>query len=925
MSSSDCAARARRLAAACACLVLLTPFAVAFTPRQTPARFDLLVIPAPDAVVGLRALPVASLSPGDPLRAGWDRLALDEGGGWEGWIDERSGLPTLAIGRGVEWFPVTAGGLPMSGPPALEQLEALARAFMERHPVVLGRFGGQLRLDRAASGPAGERVFLVTFGQVVDGVPVVGARYDFQVVAGRLVAFGATRWSEVHAETTPRLPRDAARAALDAYLGIQAPDEVVDLERGTLHLLPIAAGGNRALAYAGPRGAGYTHRLTWRFAFAVPDEPATWVAEIDASTGEVVSLVDETRYARVKGGIYPLSNDGIGPEGTEQPGFPMPFADAGATQSANDQGVFSCSSGTIVSSLAGPYIRVSDKCGAVSASATCPRDIDLGDGPGTDCAVPPGASPGNTHAARSSFYHLNRVMEKGRSWLPGNGWLASQVVDNVNINNTCNAFWNGTVNFYRSGGGCRNTGELQGVFVHEWGHGLDANDGGGYDNPSEAYADIVAFMEARESCVGRGFFVSGNCSGYGDACLDCSGIRDQDWGNHQRQLPATPTNFLQTNCGGGDGPCGREGHCEAYVSAEAVWDLAARDLPAAGLDPASAWQLAEKLFYLSRTGSGGNAYNCALPSSDGCGTGSWYHKFRLQDDNDGNLTNGTPHAAAIYAAFARHGIACGAATDPTNRSSSTLPAARPARPERRPERRGRPPVLERRRRDLALPHPAQRPRLRARADDRRRRRLAHDLLHRHRRRRGPDALLPRAGPVLQQRVRERGLRVRGGDDRRARRAHRAGPRRLRLRRPRQGQRAGRQRRRVGDGPDLVHDRAPARDPDAGPVLARLGQVRRLARHHRRARRARRRPALDRHRRHDHRRVHRRRRRRGGDRHRAPRDRGGRLRAAVDRRRRRDGDHRPRGDDRLEHGRAVRQRRHLGTARAPAGDGDRLSR
>ncbi len=356
----------------------------------------------------------------------------------------------------------------------------------------------------------------------------------------------------------------------------------------------------------------------------------------------------------------------------------MPFADAGPTQSANDQGIFSCSSGTIASSLAGPYIRVSDKCGAVSASAACPRDIELGDGAGTDCAVPAGASPGNTHAARSSFYHLNRVMEKGRSWLPSNGWLASQVVDNVNVNNTCNAFWNGSVNFYRSGGGCRNTGELQGVFVHEWGHGLDANDGGGYDNPSEAYADIVAFMEARESCVGRGFFVSGNCGGYGDACLDCSGIRDQDWGAHQRQLPATPTNFLQTNCGGGDGPCGREGHCEAYVSAQAVWDLAARDLPAAGLDPASAWQLAEKLFYLSRLGSGGNAYNCALPSSDGCGTGSWYHKFRLQDDSDGNLTNGTPHAAAIYAAFARHGIACGSATDPTNRNSSSCPPlARP--------------------------------------------------------------------------------------------------------------------------------------------------------------------------------------------------------------------------------------------------------
>ena len=53
---------------------------------------------------------------------------------------------------------------------------------------------------------------------------------------------------------------------------------------------------------------------------------------------------------------------------------------------------------------------------------------------------------------------------------------------NVNLNQTCNAFYsttNGSINFYRSGGGCRNTGEIAAVFDHEWGHGLDDNDTGG--------------------------------------------------------------------------------------------------------------------------------------------------------------------------------------------------------------------------------------------------------------------------------------------------------------------------------------------------------------------------------------------------------------------------------------------------------------
>jgi hypothetical protein len=92
-------------------------------------------------------------------------------------------------------------------------------------------------------------------------------------------------------------------------------------------------------------------------------------------------------------------------------------------------------------------------------------------------------------------------------------WLTQQLIDNVNLNQTCNAYWNGTsVNFFKSGGGCRNTGEIAGVFLHEWGHGLDSNDGGGSDNPGEAYADITAICP-RASCVGRGFPWPGTVAG----------------------------------------------------------------------------------------------------------------------------------------------------------------------------------------------------------------------------------------------------------------------------------------------------------------------------------------------------------------------------------------------------------------------------
>src|SRR5262245_31175901 len=169
----------------------------------------------------------------------------------------------------------------------------------------------------------------------------------------------------------------------------------------------------------------------------------------------------------------------------------MPFANVaingGTPAASNAMGIFSCTppGGTATTTIRGPYVRVTDACGSGSPSVTCDTDLDLGTSAGTDCLVPPGGFANDTHAARSSYYHVNRIKEHARAWLPANSWLVQTLTDNVNLNQTCNANWNGSsLNFYRSGASCRNAGEIAGVFLHEWGHGLDQNDGGGIDNPS---------------------------------------------------------------------------------------------------------------------------------------------------------------------------------------------------------------------------------------------------------------------------------------------------------------------------------------------------------------------------------------------------------------------------------------------------------
>src|SRR6185503_18044317 len=139
---------------------------------------------------------------------------------------------------------------------------------------------------------------------------------------------------------------------------------------------------------------------------------------------------------------------------------PMPYADVhagGWTRFTNGGGGAGCFDGAISTNLSGRYVKILDGCGGIDETST--GSIDFGTGSGTNCTVPAGHSAGDTHAARTTYYELNRVMEQARGYLPDNEWLQETLTANVNVNNVCNAFWNGsTLNFFRQGGGCANTG-----------------------------------------------------------------------------------------------------------------------------------------------------------------------------------------------------------------------------------------------------------------------------------------------------------------------------------------------------------------------------------------------------------------------------------------------------------------------------------
>ncbi|HEX6202269.1 MAG TPA: endopeptidase, partial [Thermoanaerobaculia bacterium] len=556
---------------------------------------------------------------------------------------------------------------------------------------------------RTLTATSGGQIVQLNVQQAVAGVPVRGAFLSAVVNHGNLVLMGSRNWGAVAVSTTPALGRDAAVAAAESYVGRSFSDY---WSAPHLELVPVSTADDPS---AIPVGSGLGHRLVWAIGPHFADDHGTWEVLVDARSGEIVAFTDTNHYATkaVRGGVLPLSNDGHGVEGQEQAGYPMPFADvttdAGELLFTDSGGDVSCSAaGTgIRTRLDGRYVRISDACGAIDEHAADPDDLDLGASAGTDCAVPPGSdSPGNTHSARTGFYEVNRIKEIARGWLPENEWLEAQITANMNIPETCNAFWNGsTINFYASGGGCRNTGEIAAVFDHEWGHGMDDNDANpSISAPGEAYADVASILRLNESCVGRGFDADDvPCGGNGDRCTVCTGVREVDWAKRASAQPHdldwinSPTFVAPGGCVGGifiptqQGPCGQGTHCEGSVASEAVWDLFKRDLPAFagagfGIDDATAQELVTRLYYLGG-GALGNWYNCnpvAPPGlrGDGCNADGAYLNFLAIDDDNGDLGDGTPHMPAVFAAFDRHQMACPTPA-PVAAASCTRPTAAP--------------------------------------------------------------------------------------------------------------------------------------------------------------------------------------------------------------------------------------------------------
>ena len=692
-----------------ACLLMLAPIASAIqpvTPEQNARPKLTRAFLAPELQVQPELEATVDLRADATTHAGVEAFLQRNGGQWEMRWDRRADRPNLVQGSGIALIPgrgnalaMASLGLSASDTIDLAVVETRLRDFIDAQRDLLKTDGLEFRIDPQGSIPYGDghSHWFIEFAQVKNGVPVRGANLFFRISHGNIVQFGSHLVAPVTIDTQPVSTRanafDLAVRELDFPSGTTMETIV---EPGELLLLPVAPDGEDTWQhYRGAAGAGYAHRLAWRFVFRVNDDVTTYQVLFDAHTNRVIEVDNLTVNvnATVTGGVYPTTN--TDPEIVVS----MPFAAVSnnGAKVTDALGIYDYSGGTATVTLDGKYFRMSDNCGAISLADSSDGNLDLGTSGGTDCVTPGVGGAGNTHASRSGFYHLTNINRKAVNFFPGNAWLESKVTANMNINDQCNAGWNSTtLNFFKSGGGCSNTGEIAAVFLHEWGHGMDQNSGGAASEygTGEAVGDTFAFLETKDSCIGHNFIPGQPCHN----CGTCTGVRDVEAfstrGTAVVAKPSLITNnggpncdrwacpFLQQGIFPYQGPMGYEGHCESYIASSANWDLTQSLVEEFG--EAQGWQEMDRIWYGSlvpsksayRITSGGQCnINAAI---DGCGSSNWYTVFLAADDDNGNLADGTPNACRIWDAFKAHDIACGARPICTASGAADFTLAAPA-------------------------------------------------------------------------------------------------------------------------------------------------------------------------------------------------------------------------------------------------------
>jgi hypothetical protein len=572
-----------------------------------------IAVPLPDALAVLTTAKYQESMSLSKAHSAFRQFAL-RNTDWNFRYDALRGTPHRAWGRGIQ----------IDGYPAINLLNApqAGRQFIESNAGMLNVDPRKLRLlySEIVSGKAYQK-----FIQIHEGIDVLFSNVDLRISdRGRVFMFGSDYHKGIDVNTSPTVAVEAAREFAKAGLPYTPSNDRIT--GGKLYILPLRYSDR------------IEYRLVYNFQVASAMEEL-WDTYVDAHAGSIVwrhNLINNfhggegpSATANIVNGRVLIS---VFPETYTDTPITIPMKNAyvwvaGTMYTTDADGRFSAdlgssTTGQLVARLSGPYAlarrddttRVTGrkpKNAVHSVTVAAGQDIDIIWDDANSIA-----------SERNTFYHINLAREFARALdaSPNLSNLDAQIPGLVEIDSECNAFFDGRgVNFFKSSLSCGNTGEISSVIHHEFGHGIHIwltnkltgrppVDG----SIKEAIADMTTNLLRDDPRIGLGFLKQGPSNGI---------IRNSD---NTRRYPEDVVNEI---------------HDDGMILTGAVWDVR----EAIGRERTAR-------LYMDAM------YGIPDGSSLGEALADYFIEFLLADDDDGDLSNGTPNSPAIIAAFNAHGI-----------------------------------------------------------------------------------------------------------------------------------------------------------------------------------------------------------------------------------------------------------------------------
>lgn len=451
----------------------------------------------------------------------------------------------------------------------------------------------------------------VDYKQVIDGKEVVFSRLSFRFTEnGELQRVLADLYGKVEKDMVAQLTEADA---------LNTEALTTDLQGLVLHSKKII----RQVWFPKPISNGYQLRPAWEFyatGLGEHEMPFDLTGYIDAITGELLYRTNEVTDAfdvTVQGRVYlttPLAptQDVAMPHMTVRIGGNNYTTDVnGYVNVANENAPVSVSY-----RLEGDFVDVVQGGSTPSFTATMNSS-------GTTYLLPSTNTSSADFRSTNAFYFGNVVHDYMKSHWPNFTGMDMPMRANVDINqNTCNAFYrnnNYSMNFYQPQTVCRAFSEVSDIVYHEYGHGISYRfytaNGANFNNGAmgEANSDVWSMSINKDGVVGEGAYYSGGSI---------------------RNYTGAPKVY--------PGDIRNQVHNDGEILAGSWWDVAQNT---GSVDTMA------KLFALTH-------YD--VPNAPDGNEGPLYHDVLISalmnDDDDNNLGNGTPHFQEIVEAFARHGI-----------------------------------------------------------------------------------------------------------------------------------------------------------------------------------------------------------------------------------------------------------------------------